>query len=246
VAAVRRGVSRRFLALKTRRLLWSIHDVAPRSLDSCEALVELLVAAGVSEIAILVIPAGSWSVSQLHTLRRWGREGHLLGLHGWSHRSVAPRSIYHRLHSAVFSRDVAEHLGRPRSEVLGLVQRGVRWFDEVGLEPPRLYVPPAWALGEMRARDFHRTSIRWVETFTGIYDVETRRHRLLPLAGFEADTTMRAWSLRASNRANALAALATHRPLRVAVHPHDLELRLASDLRKLIGACHPSMPLSGL
>ena len=227
-------------------LLWSIHDVTPDSLDRCRELVDILVARGVSEIAILVVPAGSWPERQIDALRRWEREGHLLGLHGWEHRAIAPRGIYHRVHSALLSRDVAEHLGRPRAEVIELVQRGIRWFADAGLAPPRLYVPPAWALGAIRIADFDGTSIRWVETLTGIYDTTTRRRRTMPLVGFEADTRARAWALRASNRANTLAALVSRRPLRVAVHPNDLDLALSSDLRRLMDVGHPSTGVPAL
>ncbi len=230
--------------MKARSLLWSVHDVAPDSLDRCQALVDVLVAYGVPELAILIIPAGCWSESQLDVLRRWECEGHLLGLHGWEHRGIAPRGAYHRVHSALLSRDVAEHLGRPRAELISLFRRGIRWFADAGLAPPRLYVPPAWALGAVSTGDFAGTSIRWVETLTGIRDIATRRHHILPLIGFEADTRLRSWALRASNRANALAALATRRPLRVAVHPNDLDLALSSDLRRLVDAGLPSLKLS--
>jgi len=232
--------------LRASPIIWSVHDVTPVSLDRCADLVGILVDAGVPEVAILVIPAGAWEERQLATLRRWERDGHLLGLHGWSHRAVAPRGIHHRLHAALLSRDVAEHLGRPRTEVLDLVRRGVNWFADVGLAPPRLYVPPAWALGNMTFDDIRDMSFRWLETLTGVHDAAAGRFRRLPLAGFEADTTLRAWSLGASNRANALAATMMRRPLRVAVHPHDLELRLGSELRQLVRAGRPSIALSAL
>ena len=221
-------------------IIWSVHDVTPGSFDRCANLVDLLVSSDVREVAILVVPDGTWSDEQIGTLRRWERDGHLLGLHGWAHRAVAPRGVYHRLHSTFFSRDVAEHLGRPRSEVLDLVGRGVRWFDEAGLLPPRLYVPPAWALGAMTLADVRGTPFRWVETLTGIFDASTGRFRRLPLAGFEADTRLRAWSLRVSNLANAFAVLTTRRPLRAAIHPNDLDLALSADLRRLLRSGRPS------
>ncbi len=233
------------LALKATPIIWSVHDVTPASLGRCQTIVELLADVGVGEIAILIIPAGSWSERQLATLRRWEREGHLLGLHGWEHQSVEPRGIHHRLHSAVFSRDVAEHLGRPRSDVLDLVRRGLRWFEDASLSPPQLYVPPAWALGAMTAADVRGTPIRWIETLSGVYDAATRRYRHLPLIGFEADTRLRAWALRLSNHANTVVAALARRPVRAAIHPNDLELALSSDLRRLVHSGRPSAPLSG-
>ena len=179
-------------------------------------------------------------------LRTWEADGHLLGAHGWTHRAVTPRGVYHRLHSALFSRDVAEHLGRRREVLLELVQRGERWFGEVGLMPPTLYVPPAWALGSLRLSDFHGTSFRRVETLSGIYEVETSRFRRLPLVGFEADTWLRAQALRLSNRVNFLAARIFRTPIRVAIHPDDFNLSLSSELVRLLGVHRVSLSMADL
>jgi uncharacterized protein len=227
-------------------LLWSLHDVAPASFDRAERIVDALTAAGVRQIAILIIPSGTWSGDQLDSLRSWERDGHVLGAHGWTHRSLPPRGVYHRLHSALFSRDVAEHLSRPAADVRKIVAQGERWFGEAGLTPPRLYVPPAWAMGAMPLAAFHGTSFRWIETLTGIYDATNGRHRRLPLVGFEADTRFRAASLRVSNAANTALASAVRRPLRVAVHPNDFELLLSGDLRRLLASGRASCGLTNI
>ncbi len=217
-------------------IIWSLHDVSPTTIDRAASIVDVMVEAGVRELAILIVPSGVWTDGQLETLRTWERAGHVLGAHGWTHRGIAPRGIYHRLHSSLFSRDVAEHLGRTASEVGEIVARGEQWFADVELAPPRLYVPPAWAQGAMPLSDFRDTPFRWVETLTGIYDVEAGRFRRLPLIGFEADTGLRAATLRVSNAANRALAAASRRPLRVAVHPHDFDLRLAGDLRRILAS----------
>ncbi len=66
---------------------------------------------------------------------------------------MARRSAYHRLHAALISRDVAEHLSRPAHELVALVHRCHGWFAAHGLPAPTLYVPPAWALGGTRWLD---------------------------------------------------------------------------------------------
>ena len=227
-------------------IIWSLHDVSPATIDRATAIVDVMVEAGVRDLAILIVPSGVWTDGQLETLRTWERAGHVLGAHGWTHRGIAPSGIYHRLHSALFSRDVAEHLGRTAAEVREIVARGEQWFAEVGLAPPRLYVPPAWALGAMPLSAFGGTSFRCVETLSGIYDVSTTRFRQLPLVGFEADTAFRASALRASNAANHALSRATSRPLRAAVHPHDFDLRLSGDLRRLLGSGRKSCSLGQL
>jgi hypothetical protein len=227
-------------------IIWSLHDVSPASFERAESIVAVMVEAGIRDLAILIVPSGVWSDGQLETIRTWERDGHVLGTHGWTHRGTAPRGIYHRLHSLLFSRDVAEHLGRSADEVREIVRRGEQWFVEVGLAPPRLYVPPAWALGAMPLSAFGGTPFRWVETLSGIYDVSAARFRRLPLVGFEADTGLRAVSLRASNAVNLAFAAASGRPLRAAVHPHDFGLRLSGDLRHLLGSGRPSWSLPQL
>ena len=52
----------------------------------------------------------------------------------------------------------------------------------------------------------------------------------MPLLGFEADTAFRAWSLNLFNRINFVTALTTGRPLRVSIHPQDLQLRLGEQV----------------
>jgi predicted deacetylase len=225
------------------KAIWSVHDVSSQAFEDARRILETLEAAEVRPLCVLVVPDGAWSVGQIDVIRGWERAGHMLGLHGWSHRAVLPRTLYHRLHAALFSRDIAEHLGRGEAEIAALIAQGERWFADHDLRPPALYVPPAWALGALPLAAFDGTPFRWVETLTGIYDVRARRHRRLPLVGFEADTLVRQVALRASNRANEALAAATGRPLRIAVHPHDPELRLNADLtRHIRGATGAVLP----
>ena len=226
--------------------IWSLHDVCPDSFDLAETIVERLSVAGVHPLCILIIPSGDWAPRQLDALRRWERDGHTLAGHGWSHRSAPPRTIHHRLHSFFFSRDAAEHLGRTNAELQEIIQLGARWFASVGLTAPALYVPPAWAIGELPLRSFSETPYRWVETLTGIYSVRAHRFTRLPLVGFEADTRFRARALRGLNGMNRLVARAAGRPIRIAIHPHDFELLLADDLAQLVRGAHRVVSLASL
>ena len=226
--------------------IWSLHDVCPNSFHLAETIVRRLSAAGVHPLCILVIPSGDWAPGQLDTLRQWERDGHTLAGHGWSHRSPPPRTVHHRLHSAFFSRDAAEHLGRTNAEVYEIIELGSQWFRAAGLTAPTLYVPPAWAIGEFPLRAFSETPYRWVETLTGIYSVRANRFTRLPLVGFEADTPFRALALRVLNRLNRLIASATGRPMRVAIHPRDFELLLADDLARIVRGEHRIVPLAAL
>jgi hypothetical protein len=178
----------------------------------------------------LVVPSGNWEARQIQMISQWARDGHVLAAHGWSHESARPRSLYHQVHARLFSRRAAEHLSKSSTEVMSIVRRAELWFHDVGLRPPELYVPPAWALGSAPPQAFRTTGFRWVETLTGIYDIRARRMHHLPLVGFEADTRMRKWCLRTSNSLNWRLGATANRPVRVAVHPEDSRLLLADDL----------------
>ncbi len=226
--------------------IWSLHDVCADTFHLAETIVKRLSAAGVHPLCILIIPSGEWSAGQLNALRQWERDGHILAGHGWSHRSRPARTIHHRLHGLLFSRDAAEHLGRTSEEVREIVELSARWFASVGLTAPTLYVPPAWAIGDLPLGAFSQMPYQWVETLTGIYSVGANRFRRLPLLGFEADTRFRALVLRALNGFNRLVARATRRPIRVAVHPHDFDLLLAEDLAQLVREEHRVISLVSL
>lgn len=215
-------------------VIWSIHDVSPESFAAANDLVDRVSAAGRRPLSILVVPGGTWSEHQIETLVRWQDEGHILAAHGWSHRSGAARTLYHRIHARLFSRDAAEHLSKSSAEIMSIIRRGEQWFRDAGLRPPGLYVPPAWALGDMPLRAFSDTEYRWVETLSGIYDVHADRMHHLPLVGFEADTQARRWLLRLSNRLNWTLGAAVRRSVRVAVHPNDFDLLLTSDLARVL------------
>ena len=218
-----------------RRALTSIHDVTPRTLYRVAELLELLRAAGVGSVTLLVVPGLDWSPDHLDRLREWSADGHRLAGHGWSHRAPPPRSLRHRLHAAVLSRDRAEHLSRSPDDVRERVRRCHRWFLRRELPPPDLYVPPAWALGPLTRADLTSLPIRWYETLGGFIHGRSGNRHLLPLVGFEADTRLRAAALAASNAANLLVAGVTGRPVRLALHPRDLELELGDRLRRLLG-----------
>ena len=218
------------------RALWSVHDVSPNSFPRVREIVQRLTDAGRGPLTVLVVPVGEWQRDDLAQLAAWQAEGHLLALHGWDHRAPARSGLYHRLHSLVISRDAAEHLGRGRAQIAERVSRGRDWFVAQHLGPPRMYVPPAWAMGELPVRWFAGRGFDWVETQTGIYQVGEGQWWRLPVIGFEARGRFQAALLRVSNALNMALSRLARRPLRIAIHPEDFELHLATYLERLIEA----------
>lgn len=218
------------------RAIWSIHDVSPSTINAATVIAERLTAAGIGPFCVLVVAAGEWPQSALAQLRAWSTEGQVLAAHGWTHHAPKPRGLYHRLHSVLLSRDSAEHLGRSKTEIREIVTNGRAWFVANNLPMPTFYVPPAWAMGALPLSEMSRLGFERVETLTGIWDAKKRRTRRLPLAGFEADTRVRAISLRLLNTVNLGLARLSGRPLRIGIHPNDGRLLLADDLERWIGA----------
>ena len=221
--------------IPVRPLLLSIHDVMPATLEQTHSIMARLKSFGYRRVTLLVVPGSGWQDDTLDSLRTLVEDGAELAGHGWVHRVDRIRGIRHRVHSALLSRNVAEHLALDVPGRVALMQRCFDWFAEQALPTPALYVPPAWAMGPMPKRELGRLPFRQHETLGGVYDVKTMRFRRLAMVGFEADTAFRAASCRLWNWLNDKSA-GRSRPLRIAIHPHDFELSLGRDLNALLAA----------
>jgi len=221
--------------------IWSVHDVSPATVAWADRMVRRLTSRGASPMMILVIPAGEWPAEAIELLRRWEAASHVLALHGWDHRALRPADTYHRIHSVLLSRDAAEHLSRGKAEMLSRIERGRAWFAANGLAEPRVYVPPAWALGAVSPNELGAAGFQWVESLTGIHDTARDSRRRLPLIGFEADNRWRSAALRASNTVNFVLARLSRRPIRIAVHPGDDSGLLGGDLERWIRRGRPAV-----
>jgi predicted deacetylase len=215
-------------------MILSIHDVSPRSLPAVQEILATLTPRQIKHCTLLVIPGSGWTPPTLDILRNLQRRGCTLAGHGWCHRSIAPRILYHQLHSRMVSRDAAEHLSRRPATLITLVQRCYDWFAVAQMPPPELYVAPAWAMGALEKSMLNHLPFSMVEYATGIYHTGRNLYQPLPLVGFEADTALRALLLQGWNRINHAIACRSGRPLRVAVHPYDLQFRLAGQLRSML------------
>lgn len=210
--------------------LLSIHDVMPETLTAVDRLLLMLGQIPPHSITLLVVPGRSWQQTDLDWLHRQQNRGYRLAGHGWLHYCDKPRSAYHRLHSLFLSRNVAEHLSLSRSGVHKLIARCHAWFAEQGLHSPTLYVPPAWAMGDIGRPLLQALPFSQYETLQGVYHSDRDLFQTLPLAGYEADTATRALLLRVFNEYHRRRAAYAGLPLRIGIHPYDLQHHLAADL----------------
>ncbi len=216
--------------------LVSIHDLMPETMDQVETILVWLKERSVPPATLLIVPGKPWSVSQIDRLRKLADHGHTLAAHGWHHHTH-PRKLYHRIHARLISRNVAEHLDLDSQNVLGLLHRSREWFRQNALPLPDFYVPPAWALGSISPADLAAAPFQMIETTRGILflsGVQKPRFEKLPLTGYEADTSLREFFLRHWNSSQARKAIRTRKPLRISIHPNDLQLHLTNQLDQQI------------
>lgn len=218
------------------KALVSIHDCMPETLGHIEELLDWLAKLGVPPVTLLVVPGKDWQAPQLERLRELAEIGHPLAAHGWQHHT-RPRRLYHRLHAALLSRNVAEHLDLDPAEIEALLRRAHAWFPKNGLPAPDLYVPPAWALGSIPIIQLRSSPYTCIETTRGLYFPQANsRFQALPLTGYEADTAFRATFLKIWNATQARSANRSGIPLRISIHPNDLALRRADQLEAQLRA----------
>ncbi|HKK18644.1 MAG TPA: polysaccharide deacetylase family protein [Opitutales bacterium] len=250
------------------KALVSIHDVMPHTLGRVERILDWLKALEVPPVTLLVVPGRPWAPEQIDRLRDLAAAGYELAAHGWRHET-APRHLYHRLHAALISRQVAEHLDLDSRGIRQLMQRSRDWFAQNELPLPDFYVPPAWALGPISKAELAQAPYRLVETTRGLWhkaaDASQRasataetepehpgknppplRFQKLPLTGYEADTLAREYFLRCWNAAQARSAGRKQRPLRISIHPDDLDLRVADQMKRQIQAVETFLPYTSL
>ncbi len=142
--------------LPAPRALISIHDVMPETREQVSQILALL-PQGPQAITLLVVPGSNWQTADLDWLHQLQQQGYPLAGHGWLHRCEPPISLYHRLHSLLLSRRVAEHLSLSASGIDALIRNCHQWF---------LDVPPAWAMGSISRAQLAAMPFRLFETLT--------------------------------------------------------------------------------
>jgi len=225
VAALYAGRNPSGSCLNSMYGLISIHDVMPDNLARVHSFLQQLSRFPSRDICLLVVPGCRWQSGQIDQLRTWQEQGYELAGHGWRHQAGHISGVYHRLHSQLLSRDVAEHLCLSTQQIALLIQRSYDWFIANDLKPPVLYVPPAWALGNIGHEDLEALPYQYYETLSGFLDVSNHQHCRCPLIGFEARSRWQGVLLSLFNQINIVSARA-YRPTRISLHPHDREYYL--------------------
>ena len=210
----------------------SIHDVTPKNLENIEKIIFLLNNKfNINKICILVIPGLHWDQNQINKLKVWQNQGIEIAAHGWQHVSQSNKSIYHKIHSLIISKNCAEHLSKDASDIINLIHKSYDWFISNGFKKPLLYVPPAWALGNITKKDLSELKFSYFECTTGL--IFNQKYIFIPLIGFEEKNFIMALIRKFFNGLNYFMAYFTG-IIRIAIHPDDFNLYLKKDISKYL------------
>ena len=211
----------------------SIHDVHPNNLHKIIEIINLLFEKyNIRKITLLVIPGLNWNNKQIKILKTLQeKKGIELAAHGWYHKSNPIKTIYHYIHSKLISADSAEHLSRSKPSIIKLLNDSHLWFINQGLNSPTLYVPPAWALGNIYQEDLSTLPFNEFEMISGIFI--NNKFIFIPLIGFKTKTYFEFIIVKVLNFINYLS-YSFFGLMRIAIHPDDFNLLLKGDIDKYL------------
>jgi hypothetical protein len=223
------------------RLLISVHDVMPDTREDVCGVLAWLAERQLGPVVLLVVPGAGGDADGIRWLRSLEAAGHELAGHGWRHAIDRYGGLFHRVHAALISRRAAEHLALTGDAAGALVERCHAWFAEAGLRAPRLYVPPAWAMGALDRTRLRDLPFAAYEDLVGFRTAGGARLPV-PVVGFESDRSWTVPFLRTFNRV-ARGRAGRGGLLRVAIHPRDLRLPMAPDLAGLLDRYAAARPV---
>lgn len=137
-----------------KRVLASIHDVHPGSLDAVERLAAQFERhLGGPRYAMLVVP-DHWGANGVRgntgfaaRLRGWADRGIEMFVHGWFHKDLADHSGLAALKAKHMTASEGEFLGLSRDEAARRMADGKALVEDIIGRPTAGFVAPAWLYG---------------------------------------------------------------------------------------------------
>lgn len=213
-----------------RRLLVSIHDVAPCFETQVDRLADRIEAhVGPARFAMLVVP-DHWARAPLSAapafqarLRRWAEAGVEMFVHGWYHRDDSTHSGAAGLKARHMTAGEGEFLGLSYDEALSRMGDGKALVEDIIGMPAAGFIAPAWLYGPGAMAALAECGFALAEDH---FRVWRPGHEDTPLTRGPVIT----WASRSTMRTASsllVAGLARHglqgqRTVRVAVHPGDV------------------------
>ena len=219
-----------------KRLLLSIHDVAPCFESQVDELADLLAGlVGGPRFAMLVVP-DYWERSALRAapafqarLRAWADSGVEMFVHGWTHKDAAS----HRGAAAAKARHMTggegEFLGLDHAEAARRMREGAALIADITGRAPAGFIAPAWLYGEGAMRALGEEGFALAEDHMKVWRPATGE--VVAKGPVITWASRSRWRIASSLAVAAVARAALpRRPwMRLAVHPGDTNVPALTD-----------------
>lgn len=177
-----------------RRVVVSLHDVAPPFEAAIQSQLEMLAQIGVPRVSLLVVP--NWhGAAPLHTspslvrmLHAQVAAGSELILHGFEHRPHIGRPFtgpwLSRVRARLFAADAAECLTLSADETRDALRRAVACFTELGLPEPTTFCAPGWLHNAQTLAALQRMGFCALISMFSVRDARDQRRAWTPAVGY--------------------------------------------------------------
>ena len=212
-----------------KRLLASLHDVGPGSVNRVETLVAILERhLEGPKFAMLVVP-DHWHQHPLAgdrrfaaKLRRWSDLGIEMFVHGWFHRDLADHAGIAAIKARHLTAQEGEFLGLSQAEAARRMARGRALIEDITGKAVSGFIAPAWLYGPGARAALSASGYQLAEDHLRVWrpptgEVVSRG----PVITWASRSNLRTTSSLAFAAA-ARTALRPLRDVRLAVHPGDV------------------------
>ena len=177
-----------------RRVIVSLHDVAPPFEAAIRAQLALLAPAGVRRVALKVVP--NWhgahplseSPSLIALLHEQLAVGSQIVLHGFTHQPHGGRPFrgpwLSRTRARLFAGDAAEFLTLSADEAAAALRQGIAAFERAGLPRPDTFCAPGWLHNAEAVAALKREGFRYLIDMFVVRDLWEGRSVWTPPVGY--------------------------------------------------------------
>ncbi len=213
-----------------RRVIVSLHDVAPPFEAAIRQQIELLAAIGVRQLVLKVVPNwhGAYPLQEspafVALLKAQHEAGSQLVLHGFEHRPHRSRSFrgpwLSRLRARLFASDTAEFLTLSADEAEAALRCGLACFEQAGLPRPTMFCAPGWLHNAAAETALRRVGLRYLIGMFAVRDVlRERRLIVTPAVGYMGASQAQEWGVQVLNGIVRHSALRAAPVAKVYLHP---------------------------
>lgn len=182
----------RLFGSRSRRLIVSLHDVAPLFEEQIRAQVRALADLGVGRVVLNVVP--NWHAAYplerspgfVAYLRSLVGDGCQIVLHGCEHQPHGPLrgSPIRRYRGAVFASDAAELLTGSPADAWSILANGLAQVEASGLPRPDTLCAPGWLISDAALEAASTVGIQTVAGMFYALDVASGQRTFIPSFGY--------------------------------------------------------------